>query len=180
MKFISTELTEIWKREEIKDKQRASDKQILEGDRNTTYFHAQPNHRRRKKRINMLEGPSGMVQDTDGIIKIVVDYYKNLFGFEQKINVDLAPYFWEAGDRVTDAQNAILDADFTEQEIKHAIFGSYAEGAPGPDGLPFPFYQNFWDLIKQDLFNLFSLWNWQRARSLQIDFCPPDPDSKRT
>jgi hypothetical protein len=31
----------------------------------------------------------------------------------------------------------MLDADFTEQEVKDAIFGSYAEGAPRPDGFPF-------------------------------------------
>jgi hypothetical protein len=35
--------------------------------------------------------------------------------------------------------------------VKTAIFDSYSEGAPGPDGLSFVFYQSFWDMIKQDL-----------------------------
>jgi hypothetical protein len=45
----------------------------------------------------------------------------------------------------------MLDADFTEQEVKDAVFGSYAEGAPGPDGFPFLFSQYFWNLVKHDL-----------------------------
>lgn len=34
--------------------------------------------------------------------------------------------------------------------MKEAIFGSYANGAPGLDGLSFLFYQTFWDVIKAD------------------------------
>jgi hypothetical protein len=35
------------------------------------------------------------------------------------------------------------------------VFGSYSDGAPGPDGLPFLFYQKFWDILKSDLVRLF-------------------------
>jgi hypothetical protein len=30
---------------------------------------------------------------------------------------------------VTSEQNLILDADFSEKEVKEAVFGSYADGA---------------------------------------------------
>ena len=90
-----------------------------------------------------------------------VNYYKNLFGFQDKISINLKDDFWEHGDRVTDAHNSILDAPFTEQEINEAVFGSYAEGAPGLDGFPFLFYQQFQDLIKGDLFALFN--DWQKG-----------------
>jgi hypothetical protein len=37
------------------------------------------------------------------------------------------------------AQNNFLEVAFTHEEIKNAVFGSYAEGAPGPNGFPFLF-----------------------------------------
>jgi hypothetical protein len=47
--------------EEIKIRQRARDRDILEGDRNTAYFHAMANYRSRKKCIDYLESPIGHV-----------------------------------------------------------------------------------------------------------------------
>jgi hypothetical protein len=46
-------------------------------------------------------------------------------------------------------------APFSNEEIREAIFSSYSEGAPVLDGLPFLFYQNFWDILKADMVSLF-------------------------
>jgi hypothetical protein len=42
----------------------------------------------------------------------------------------------------------MLGSAFTEEEVRVAVFGSYADGAPGPDGLSFMFYQKLWDITK--------------------------------
>jgi hypothetical protein len=49
----------------------------------------------------------------------------------------------------------LLGAPFSEEEIKEAVFGSYSDGAPRLDGLPFLFYQKFWEILKEDLVSLF-------------------------
>jgi hypothetical protein len=52
----------------------------------------------------------------------------------------------------------MLESRFSEDEIREAVFSSYADGAPGPDGLSFMFYQCFWEVVKNDLITLFEDW----------------------
>jgi hypothetical protein len=79
-KQILAELSSFWIIEEIKAKQRSRDRDVCEGDRNTAYFHALANQRRRKKMIPVLEGPDGPVTETKKMLEIAKDFYKDLFG----------------------------------------------------------------------------------------------------
>ena len=76
---VAKDLDNIWALEEIKAKQRSRDRNIVEGDRNTAYFQAVANQRSRKKRVEVLEGPNGLVEDQKGMMDIAVDFYKKLF-----------------------------------------------------------------------------------------------------
>jgi hypothetical protein len=61
---------------------------------------------------------------------------------------------WDEEDKVTAQENAELEAPFSESEIREAIFSSYSEGAPGPDGLPFYFIRNFGNALR----GIFVIW----------------------
>jgi Reverse transcriptase (RNA-dependent DNA polymerase) len=54
----------------------------------------------------------------------------------------------------------ILTAFFTEEEVKQAVFHIQGDKAPGPDGLHVLFYQHFWNIIKDDLLNLFEAFHY--------------------
>lgn len=88
------------------------------------------------------------------MLAVETDYYKNHFGFEPKPNIHLDDHFWSADEKVTEEENDLLEKPFSEGEIKNAIMGSYACGPPRPDGLSFPFYQRFWEVIKNDFIAL--------------------------
>jgi hypothetical protein len=147
--FILNDLKSFWIMEETKAKQRSREKFILEGDRNTAYFHAVANQRRRKKMIQVLDGSDGPVTETKDMLGIAMDYYKDLFGFEDRPDIRLKHDFFSADERVKVDENEMLSRSFSEEEIREAVFSSYADGAPGPDGLSFMFYQTFWDVVKK-------------------------------
>jgi hypothetical protein len=68
------------------------------------------------------------LEDNDLMLNHVVDFYKNLFGAELVSGVKLDEDFWGEDDKVTTLENEMLETSFTEDEIKVAIFESYAEG----------------------------------------------------
>ncbi len=57
--------------------------------------------------------------------------------------------------QVSDLKNDILTAEFSEKEVKEAIFQMDHNSSPGPDGFPAEFYQVFWEIVKNDLMALF-------------------------
>ena len=130
----------------------------------------------------MLKGPDGPVEDTKSIINIVVDYYKQLFGREETLDINLDDDFWDPSVKVSNEYNRKLEANITEEDVRAAVFGSYAEGAPGPDGFPFLFYQQFWDTIKGDLMLLVDAWNNDSLDLYRLNFSlltliPKEPDA---
>ena len=93
----------------------------------------------------MLEGSIGPVEDPQGILGIVVKFYKNLFGFHPKINVNLMDNFWAPSEMVNDGQNSLLGAEFTED----IVFGSMLKEHLVQMNFTFLFFQQFWELIKK-------------------------------
>jgi hypothetical protein len=154
LKEISIELNRIWEMEEIKARQRVRERDIREGDRNTQYFHIVANQRRKMTVCNM-DGPKGTVETTEEILKVASDYYKDLFKYETRPDINIDEHFFSQEEKVSKEERETLDAPFSEEEVRKAVFESYPEGALGPDGLSFIFYQKLWNLIKNDLLAMF-------------------------
>jgi hypothetical protein len=47
--------------------------------------------------------------------------------------------YWLCSDDDMLNENDLMESEFTEDEVKKVIFGSYSDGAPGPDALLFSF-----------------------------------------
>ena len=77
----------------------------------------------------------------------------------------------------------MLESRFTEEEVREAVFGSYSDGTPGPDGFPFFIYQKYWDIVKFDLMNLFDAWFENKLDLFRLNFAmitliPKEEDAK--
>ena len=92
------------------------------GDRNTEYFHAVANGKRRKARIYRLEQNEGVIEGEDDHKRYITNYYKGLFGPSKKNNFSMDES--RTGDipQVTDQENERLTADFTEKEVRGLYF----------------------------------------------------------
>jgi hypothetical protein len=130
---LCIKLENIWRIEEIKAKQRSRDKDIKEGDRNTAYFCAKANQRRRKKTIPCLLDDEVEISDNatmcNHAVEIsdnatmcnhAVEFYKNLFGEEPKENIRLNGDFWQEGEKVLPEENDSLESKITKEEVRQA------------------------------------------------------------
>jgi hypothetical protein len=133
-------MDKIWKVEEIKAKQRVTEKYIKEGDKNTVYFFfVKANQRKRKKTISSLKEGGGIFNTNSTMLEHDTEFYKKLFGKEPRENFSLNENFWEEHENVFLEENQMLEAELAEEEIKRAIDSSYNKGAPDPDGFSFMF-----------------------------------------
>lgn len=114
-------MEKIYALEEIKSRQRSRDINILQGDRNTAYFQVVANHRNRKKKIDCLQGPNGLVFDQKGKTDIALEYYKRLFAKDEPSGVALDNNSWDPQDKVSNEENNTLIAPFSEEEIKEVF-----------------------------------------------------------
>jgi hypothetical protein len=71
---------------------------------------------------------------------------------------------------VTEKEKEALEADFSKEEIRGAIFDSYAHGAPCLDGFSFMFYQKIWAVIKTDLLALFKTFEQGRGNITRLNY----------
>jgi hypothetical protein len=130
-------------------------KYLLEGDANTKYFHLLANDRHRKTKIFQLQDGDNIINREDELKKHITTYYKGLFGRLEESTITLDVGRTKDIPQVTLEENQILVEEFTEDEVRRAIFHMEHNKASGPDGFSVEFYQVFWDLIKDNLMALF-------------------------
>jgi mannosylglycoprotein endo-beta-mannosidase len=153
--YLKEWLVSLLREEELKWYERAKVKTLLEGDANTRFFHLVANGKHRKQHIYRLEDDNGVVVTSDRIKCHITNYYKNLFGVPEQTEITLMEDQIHDIPQVSDEENKILIADFTENEVRGVVFQMEHNKAPGPDGFPAEFYQVFWGVIKGDLLAMF-------------------------
>ena len=157
--------------EEIKWYERAKVKTLLEGDDNTRFFHLVANGKHRKQHIYKLENDQGVVIGDDQLKKHITQFYKNLFGSPEvsENNILMENQILDIP-HVSQEENDALISEFTETEVRDAVFQMEHNKAPGPDGFLVEFYQVFWNLIKDDLMALFTDFHKEDLNLYSLNF----------
>jgi hypothetical protein len=71
---------------------------------------------------------------------------------------------------VTDSDNENLCKPFSEQEVKSALFQMEKHKAAGPDKIPIKFYQVCWDIVKNDIMQLFADFHDGKVKISRINY----------
>jgi mannosylglycoprotein endo-beta-mannosidase len=166
----NAKLAGLLREEELKWYQRSKAQFILQGDSNTRYFHSVANGRHRKKLIHSLTQEEGLIEGHEQLKAYITTYYKGLFGDPEESEVTLDESRIDDIPQVSPEENAILTNPYTEEEVRKAVFQMEHNKAPGPDGFPAEFYQNFWDIIKVDLMGLFAHLHSGQLELFRINF----------
>ncbi|GKV29753.1 hypothetical protein SLEP1_g38652 [Rubroshorea leprosula] len=142
---------ELWKNLKIKEsmwQQKSRRMWLKEGDANTKYFHRCAKGRWRRNEILCIRIKG--VQHT-GVAEIkneVAKYFEELFTEEKWERPKLDGVGFK---RISEADNDILIAAFSEKEIKEAVWECESSKSPGPDGFNFKFVKVMWEDIKSDV-----------------------------
>lgn len=131
-------------------RQKAMVKWMKDGDTNTSYFHAIIRQRWNRNFIAHIKQDDGTwLQSNQEIKSSNVEFFSSLFGFEAASRRLADTPF--ALPNISSQQWEVLELLPTEEEVKSVVFGMDKDSAAGSDGFSMVFYQNCWQIIKQDL-----------------------------
>jgi hypothetical protein len=138
------------RQEELWWRQRAKEEWLKQGDRNTKFFHACANSKRRKIFVGTIVDEMGQKRDSpEGVEHAFVDYFSNLFTAGQIEDLDRCLQPLEG--RIDDGMNEALNKNFSAEEVHTALFQMGPLKAPGPDGLNANFFQKNWALMGDEV-----------------------------
>ena len=149
---VKKEINEVLMREEIMWNQRSRALWIKWGDRNTCFFHATANQRRRKNSIVGLQDLNGVWnEDKEGIERVIMDYFTSIYRSDQPSSFEDS--LSAITNRVSTDMNAELIAEFKAEEVWNALQQMHPTKSPGLDGMSPIFFKNYWDIVGVEVVN---------------------------
>jgi hypothetical protein len=127
-------------REEIYWLQRSKATKLLQEDDNTKYFYLVANGRHRKTKNVQLEQEEETIVGDENLKNYIPEYYKGLFGLHTQNSFSMNETLRYDIPQVSEEENEVLTAPFSEEEIKTTVFDMEHNKPPGPDGFPAEFY----------------------------------------
>ncbi|KAJ9560860.1 hypothetical protein OSB04_006020 [Centaurea solstitialis] len=155
------ELSQIEQKEASELKQKSRIRWAVEGDENSTFFHASVNHKWRSKQCKGLIHNGEWKEDPKEVMEVAKSHFAERF-IEPSV---MRPKFWSSNFKKLSSQDIhMIERPFSMEEIKEAVWDCDGSKAPGPDGFNFNFIKKFWEVIKKDIFA--AVKNFERTKKL--------------
>jgi len=141
LKRVEADLKRYMHIEEEYWKQKAGMRWFQEGDKNTKFFHAFVNGRRRKMHISVIKTRQGdTITTTQNIGEEAVNVFKDQFR-ETNVPTDFS-MLDHIPKMISEEQNEEMGRLPAEEEIKEVVFALNGDSASGPDFFSGQFFQS--------------------------------------
>ena len=121
---------------------------MIQGDRNTTFYHVSTLVRWKRNQILSIKDPMGeWVHEESAIKEVVRSGFNAIYTTSFVVGSRGDPVLsqWQA--RLTSEEKESIGGAASEEEIKSALWSLKAFKAPGPDGLHAGFFHRFWLIV---------------------------------
>ena len=133
---------------------RSRTKWLEHGERNTKYFMSLEKRNGEKKNILKLRKGKKIISKQDEILHEVVSFYEELYTSKKITKREVQRYYESSAvNKLNEEDKKLCEGLLNSAECRKAAFKMPKNKAPGGDGLPIEFYQEFWDDIEPVLVN---------------------------
>ena len=135
-------------------RQKAKAEWIRAGDENTSVLHQSIKARRRQNQVYSIFDTQGVwIDKPEEVPNAFLAFYKELLGSVFLQRTQIVKQIVQGGPLISDHHREILNAPYTRDEIRKALFSIPGTKVPGPDGFGSDFYRDSWDIIGDDVLN---------------------------
>ena len=149
-----TSLWSLYRAKKQSWKQKSRVKWILEGDRNTKFFHLMASTRKRGNFIDNLSVHGVVIDSPRDLKTAIADHFEKHFQSRQAIKLKDWHYNLRS---LNESSVRLLERPFSEEEVWNVIQRSDGNKAPGPDGFNMHFIKSHWSLFKEEVMLVFDL-----------------------
>ena len=131
--------------------------EVKDGDRNTSYFHHKASQRKKRNYIHgICDRDREWQTEIEKVEVEVAHYFDTIFTSSKPSNDSLQAVLQHVRVSVTQEYNDLLLRPYTKEDIFEALNQMHPCKAPGPDGMHAIFYQRFWHIIGDEVFDFVS------------------------
>ncbi|KAJ8027114.1 hypothetical protein HOLleu_32162 [Holothuria leucospilota] len=134
-------------------------KYLKDGEKPSAFFFRQESRRSSKKIIQSVRNDSGDIVTSDNDISYVFhNFYSNLFSREHHVNHNLQNDFIQCLKQIVDPiiDREDLDRPITLEEVIAALVSASNNKSPEINDIPYEFYRKFFNVIDNDLTNVYN------------------------
>ena len=137
-------------------RQRAKMHWLKDGDLNTKFFHLSASSRHKLKRIEkLLNEQDIMVSNQVDLCGVAKRYFDKLFQAKGGAHDQVLHLIQQ---KITDEDNDFLLQSITKEELHTTLFQMHPDKSPGSYGFNPAFYQRFWEICGDDVFEAAKCW----------------------